>query len=269
MKWSRLRIELLGEPRVFHDGKVVPLPASKKTRALLAYLVATGREHTRQRLCSLLWDGPDDPRAQLRWSLWKLRDFLDSDRTRRLVATREHVGFHVHGTEVDLHSVRTALAGGVAAAPTASLAEAAALFRGDLLEGLDLASCLHFDAWCIAERESFRQLRVSVLATLVERLAAQPAEALRYARAWVAVDPLTEAAHVEVVRLLAELAMPREALQQYETCARILASELNTRPSRRLQQLRMQLTTTPSTAPAVAMTEIAAPATTHALVGRD
>src|SRR6185436_9248728 len=111
MGWSRLRIELLGEARVLHDGEVVSLPASKKTRALLAYLVATGREHTRERLCSLLWDGPDDPRAQLRWSLWKLRDFLDSARTRRLAATRERVGFHVHGAEVDLYSVRSALAG--------------------------------------------------------------------------------------------------------------------------------------------------------------
>src|SRR5262245_7513302 len=116
MPWSRLRIELLGETRVLHDGEAIALPASKKTRALLGYLVATGREHTRDRLCSLLWDGPDDPRAQLRWSLSKLRAVVDSKQTERLVATRDHVGFHGNGAEVDLVAVRTALAGGVAGA---------------------------------------------------------------------------------------------------------------------------------------------------------
>ncbi|HTL33173.1 MAG TPA: BTAD domain-containing putative transcriptional regulator, partial [Kofleriaceae bacterium] len=230
MGWSRLRIELLGEPRVLHDGEAISLPASKKTRALLAYLVATGREHTRDRLCSLLWDGPDDPRAQLRWSLSKLRALVDSEPTQRLVATRDHVGFHGHGAEIDLVALRTALAGGVAGASTAALVEAATLFRGDLLEGLELASCLQFDAWCTAERESLRQLRVSVLTALVERFASDPAQALRYARAWVAIDPLQEAAHIEIVRLLGELGMQREALKQYETCARILSIELSTRP---------------------------------------
>src|SRR4029453_9974715 len=69
----------------------------------------------------------------------------------------------------------------------------------------------------------------------------RPPDALRHARAWVAVDPLAEAAHAEVVRLLGELGHVREALQQYETCERILATELGSRPSRRLEQLRMGL----------------------------
>ena len=68
-----LTIRLLGELAVVRGGEALELPASKKARALLGYLVATGRSHMRERLCELLWDGPDDPRAQLRWSLWKLR----------------------------------------------------------------------------------------------------------------------------------------------------------------------------------------------------
>ena len=38
-----------------------------------------GGSHRRERLCALLWEGPDDPRAQLRWSLSKLRPLLDID----------------------------------------------------------------------------------------------------------------------------------------------------------------------------------------------
>ena len=62
-------IRLLGELQVTRAGGVVPLPASKRTRALLGYLVATGDPQFRQTLCDLLWDGPDDPRGSLRWSL--------------------------------------------------------------------------------------------------------------------------------------------------------------------------------------------------------
>ncbi len=265
MGWSGLRIELLGEPRVLHDGELVELPASKKTRALLGYLVATGREHTRERLCSLLWDGPDDPRAQLRWSLWKLRGAVDTAQTQRLIATREHVGFRAHGAEIDVIALRERVGGGVAAASTTALVEAAALFRGELLEGLDLSSCLQFDAWCAAERESLRALRITILSTLVAR--SSPPDALPHARAWVAVDPLAEAAHAEVVRILGELGQVREALQQYETCERILATELGVRPSRRLEQLRMGLApSTPVSVPVAAPTPAPAP---RALIGRD
>jgi hypothetical protein len=38
-----LEIRLLGELEVERDGQAVPLPASKKSRALLAYLAATAR----------------------------------------------------------------------------------------------------------------------------------------------------------------------------------------------------------------------------------
>ena len=61
-----VEIRLLGELEVRHGGRVQPLPASKKSRALLGYLVATGRPHLRESLCALLWDRPDDPRAELR-----------------------------------------------------------------------------------------------------------------------------------------------------------------------------------------------------------
>ena len=55
-----LQLKLLGELEVVRDGVTVALPPSKKTRALLAYLVASGRAHRRERLCSLFWDLPDD-----------------------------------------------------------------------------------------------------------------------------------------------------------------------------------------------------------------
>ena len=72
-----LELRLLGEMTLTRDGEPLALPQSKKTRALLAYLAVTGRPHRRERLCSLLWDVPDDPRGALRWSLSKLRSVVD------------------------------------------------------------------------------------------------------------------------------------------------------------------------------------------------
>ena len=73
-----LEISLLGELRVVARGAEVALPASRKARALLAFLVATGRPHRRERLCELFWDQPDDPKAALRWALSKLRGVVDA-----------------------------------------------------------------------------------------------------------------------------------------------------------------------------------------------
>jgi DNA-binding SARP family transcriptional activator len=235
-----VEIRLLGELEVAVGGRARPLPASKKTRALLAYLVATDRPQLRERLCALLWDGPDDPRAALRWSLTKIRPLLDVGAA-RLVADRERVSFEAGDAVVDVAWVRRALDAGVEAAPTEVLRAAAARFRGELLEGLDLASCYRFHEWCVAEREALRALRVRVLAQLAARLDEAPEEALGYARARVLVDPLTEAAHVDVVRLLGRLGRVREAQAQYETCRRILESELGSKTSPALEQARRAL----------------------------
>ena len=64
-----LQIKVIGELAVVRDAQEIVLPASKKTRALLAYLALANRRQRRDYLCQLLWNVPDDPRASLRWSL--------------------------------------------------------------------------------------------------------------------------------------------------------------------------------------------------------
>ncbi|CAH2599680.1 protein of unknown function [Rhodovastum atsumiense] len=72
-----LTVKLLGEMQVLRDTAPLALPQPWKTRALLGYLVVTGRSPRRERLCTLLWDVPDDPHGALRWSLSKLRMLVD------------------------------------------------------------------------------------------------------------------------------------------------------------------------------------------------
>ena len=95
-----LQISLLGELRVTSPDMEVPLPASRKARALLAFLVATGRPHRRERLCELFWDLPDDPKAALRWSLSKLRKVVDAPERPRIIADRERVYFDTNSVHM-------------------------------------------------------------------------------------------------------------------------------------------------------------------------
>lgn len=129
-----LSVSLFGDFCLSRDGERLDLPASKKTRALLVYLVLNPRPHRRQRLCDMFWERTDDPRAALRWSLTKLRPLVNDSEQECLHADRERIHFQNDALE----------------------------FRnGDLsdepLAGLDLPDCAEYQAWLIAERESLLQ----------------------------------------------------------------------------------------------------------------
>src|SRR5215469_10288583 len=132
----RLSIRVLGEFQILKGRAPQYLPKSRKTRALLAYLILSGRRHRRERLCELLWDLPDDPRASLRWSLSRLRSLVEEPGHERIIADREYVSFDPNGTNIDLFEIRRELAGNAATLPTDRLIDLARQFRGELLEGL-------------------------------------------------------------------------------------------------------------------------------------
>src|SRR6476660_5481808 len=90
---ASLEIHMLGPLRVSRRGRSVALPASRKVRALLAYLALAPKPVARGPLCELLWDVPNDPRGELRWCLSKIRRLLDDRACRRV---------HTHGDTVQL-----------------------------------------------------------------------------------------------------------------------------------------------------------------------
>ncbi|HUK66553.1 MAG TPA: AAA family ATPase [Anaeromyxobacteraceae bacterium] len=236
-----LRVCVLGDLQVLRDGRALGLPPSRRTRALLGYLAVTRRSQLRSRLCDLFWDGPGDPRASLRWSLAKLRPLVDSER-KRLVAAADGVALALEPWELDLGEVRAAVEGGVEAAGLEALRRAAEVFRGELLEGVEVPGCYRFEEWVAAERAQARRLRLSILDALVARCESDLEEALVHARARVAVDPLSESGHASVIRVLARLGRVREGLEQYDACRQILARALGARPSAEIERARLALT---------------------------
>src|SRR5215475_11197434 len=198
-----LHVTVLGNLAVLRQGIRMPLPPSKKTRALLAYLAVTARSHSRARLCAMFWPIPDDPRAALRWSLSRLRPLLHEHGCRWIIADRETVGLDLSRVAVDILSLRKAYQNGIDSTSTDALRQAAQALEGDFLEGLDLPDSQEFQSWCTAEREETRRLRVRLLTTLIARLEQVPADALPYARTLSLLEPANEAVQALLVRLRA------------------------------------------------------------------
>ncbi|TGV81658.1 transcriptional regulator, partial [Mesorhizobium sp. M2D.F.Ca.ET.145.01.1.1] len=89
------------------------LPASRKLRALLAYLVLAPHPVGRGRLCELLWDVPNDPRGELRWCLSKLRGALDTPDRRRVRSQDDTVALDLSGCLVDVLEIGHAATQGI------------------------------------------------------------------------------------------------------------------------------------------------------------
>lgn len=215
-----LEIRVLGGLEVIRDGAPATLVASRKTRALLAYLALTRCPHRREQLCEMFWDVPDDPRGALRWSLSKIRPMVDEPALPRLLADRQTVELRTEAVAIDFFSAE--VCGGAKAASIDELASAAASFRGPLLADLELPENTGFHSWLLGRREDARRLQTTILRSLTERLDATPQEALPYARELVRVDPFDEAAWALLIGTLASAGRTGEIRQQYEAGLRSL-----------------------------------------------
>jgi DNA-binding SARP family transcriptional activator len=121
----RLRIRLLGSLEIRRDGVAMALPASRKVRALLAYLALAPREVSRPAICELLWDVPNDPRGELRWCLSKIRRLVDDPGRQRVLAREDAVQLDLADCFVDAIEVQRAMkegAGPLGAAEAEALA---------------------------------------------------------------------------------------------------------------------------------------------------
>lgn len=184
-----LEISLFGELRVQSGGVDVALPASRKARALLGYLAATERPHRRERLCELLWDLPDDPKAALRWALSKLRKIVDYPDRQRIVASRERVEFDTSDVRIDCREVHARLRDRDVGLTVAELIDFAEKLDREFLEGLDGTGDDAFDAWLTAERDDARGARIFVLGQLTAHPHVSPASSRKWFRSWEQEDP--------------------------------------------------------------------------------
>jgi hypothetical protein len=105
--------------------------------------------------------------------------------------------------------------------------------RGEFLEEFSLPNCLQFDEWLLMQRQQFQVQVTAVLEQLAafHERAGQLAEAERTIRRLLEYDPLREAAYRQLMRVLARADQRSAALDVYETCRRVLATELGLAPA--------------------------------------
>lgn len=215
-----LKVSFLGTMTLHRDGIPAALPASRKTRALLAYLALEPRRHRRDRLCGLLWDIPDDPRAALRWSLAKLRPLLD--RPERIGGGRDDVAFDGTDVACDVAQVRQVIAGGLADTATSELVEFLPLFRGHFLENSDLPAQPEFQAWIVAIRHEMQVAEVAICQALLSR-PVPPGQRLALLDRLINIDPYDVQYHADRIALLADSGKRADAARAAESAQAMLA----------------------------------------------
>ena len=202
----------------------------RKAIALLAYLAVTDTSHTRDHLATLLW--PDYDRAgsyaYLRRTLWELnqvlgRGWIQADRERVRMERNSDLWLDTAAFSTLIHDDP----GG-----KAELSEAVDIYRGDFLEGFAVADTAPFEDWQFQQCEYFHREYGETLRKLIEAHARikEYEAALPYAQRWLALDTLNEAAHRDIMRILAGMGNRTGAIRQYETCVQVLKDHLGIGP---------------------------------------
>ena len=217
---TAVAVRLLGPPRIERAGRAVAVD-TRKAIALLAYLAVESRPVGREELATLLWPDADHARARaaLRRTLSALGSALDG---RGLVVQGDILTVDPSSAWIDVDVFRRLVAGG-------SLREAVRVYRGDLLAGFGLRDSVEFDEWQLAASQRLRRQLVNALERLSEE-SSDVDESISYARRWVELDPLREAAHRALIRLHTQKGDRAAAVLQYRECVALLERELGVGP---------------------------------------
>jgi DNA-binding SARP family transcriptional activator/TolB-like protein len=241
-----LEIRVLGALTVLRDGLPVALPRSRKVRALLGFLALARGAVGRSRLCDLLWDVPNDPRAELRWCLSKVRSVIGD----RIVAVgQETVALALDDCRVDALEVDAALTTGIEHASSESLIAVDARFGGDLLAGLRV-DCVEYEGWLSAQRQRYRTLRIAVLEELARRSPTGSDDVFTRLHAWLQLAPFDSRAHDALLRALLQRGRVRDANEHLAATIRAFEQEgVDWQPLRESWRAARELSAQPITSP--------------------
>jgi DNA-binding SARP family transcriptional activator/TolB-like protein/Tfp pilus assembly protein PilF len=214
-------VRMLGPLTITRSDIPIALPASRKVRALFAYLALAPHPVTRSHLCELLWDVPNDPRGELRWSLSKIRRLVGDPGC--IKTEGDTVRLDLTGCSVDALQLDGLAAQGVRLQPLKALCRMADGFAGEFLDGLELNREPAFNAWLVARRRQFRGIQTQVLEHLADHL--EDAEAGPYLERWAALCPLDERVHGRVLQMLARQHRVREGKDHLNAVLRLFDQE--------------------------------------------
>jgi DNA-binding SARP family transcriptional activator/tetratricopeptide (TPR) repeat protein len=263
---DRLRVALLGAPEVQLNDAFVTFP-TRKTLALLSYLVVEGGAQPRERLVALFWPNSSSElgRAALRKTLAYLRQALadqaaDTMTQPYILAERDTLRLNpAAASTVDVWLVQAAAqmlrqpslsANSPTGWPSAylhsllePLRRASTLVRGDLLVGFSLSDLPEFDEWASMQREVLRRQALQIFDRLsqIEFEAGELANAVLTTTRWVAYDLLDETACRRLMQIHFASGDRSAALQAYAACRAALERDLAIEPAEETTSLAQRI----------------------------
>jgi len=236
-----MHVRMLGPLRICRDAAPLALPASRKVRALFAYLALAPRPVSRSQLCELLWDVPNDPRGELRWCLSKIRRLVDDSSRQRVCARDDTIWLELTDCFVDVIEIVRATENGIETLSPERQRSLAALFGGDFLDSLEIDRSPVFSGWLTAQRRRFRACH----AALLERLARSVPddEAFGFLDRWLQLAPFDQHVHEVLLGALVRRGRIREGEEHLAATVRLFESEgLDTAPIRKAWRLARPVT---------------------------
>ena len=223
-------VHLLGSPRIGRPGEGVYRFRSRKSWAVLAYLLLGTRAPSRGELAGLLFAGTEDPLRALRWCLAEIRRGLGDDCPvggDPVVLTLPD-GVIVDASVVTRGSWREAL-------DQAGLGQ-------ELLSGLAIRGAPAFETWLLSERRRVAAASEAILHEAALALAAQGrSEAAReVALRAAAMSPLDENHQALLIRLYRLAGEETAATQQFQAYAALLQHELGVQPGETAREALQQ-----------------------------
>lgn len=235
---TQLRLHLMGAPIIEIDRQPVTTDR-RKAIALLVYLAITNQTCTRDGLATLFWPEMDATRAfaNLRRTLWEVNHMLGAG---WLIGDRHQVRLNeARDLWVDVHALQQAVDNG----ELSDLHDAAALVRGDFLAGFSLRNSAEFDTWQQQQVSYWQRVAAALLEKLAHGLAVKGEleTAVSTVQQWLALDPLQESAHRQLMVLYAQLGQRTLAICQYDQCVTTLKNELDIPPEQETIDLFEQI----------------------------
>lgn len=253
-----LSLQLFGPLQLALDGQPLPRSRALKLELVMVYLcLEQSQRHERKSLAAFFFPDKTTKTAQsnFRQTLTRLRRLLD-DESRDppfLVVTRQHLELNKESgitTDVDLFAQQ--LQGCPAhegardkRCPTCieQAQSAMSLYNKELLEGHSPAIGESFDEWLRFHQERLHRMALAALDDISSfyEYRGERSVAIEAARRRIALDPWSEEAHTQLMRLLVAQGQRHAALAQYKQCVALLQEELGASPSVALQEWVEQL----------------------------
>lgn len=215
-----MTIQLLGRPRVVSLSGEPYQCRSRKSWALLTYLLLNERPPTRSQLASMLFAEADDPVRALRWGLSEVRRALGP-------------GGSVDGDPVLLQLPPGAVVD-VTVVTRGAWTKAVALpgLGAELLEGMNVRGAATFDTWLLSAQRHVAAASEAILheAALGSMAHGALDAAIGFAVRAVAMSPLDENHQALLIRLYRQSGDDDTAAKQLAACTKLFASDLGVIP---------------------------------------